>query len=104
VLVGARDADRGARTADEFGGRVLVLDVTDADTIATAAAAVPDLDVLINNAGISLDTGFPLTGGRHRFGGRLPIVEDRAQRLDRLLRLGRDRRAVVSANASGAMA
>jgi NAD(P)-dependent dehydrogenase (short-subunit alcohol dehydrogenase family) len=61
VLVGARDSTRGAQAAAEFGGRPLLLDVTDADTIAAAAAAVPVLDALINNAGISLDTGAPVT-------------------------------------------
>jgi NAD(P)-dependent dehydrogenase (short-subunit alcohol dehydrogenase family) len=38
-----------------------LLDVTVADTVAAAAAAVPELDVLVNNAGISLDTGAPVT-------------------------------------------
>jgi NAD(P)-dependent dehydrogenase (short-subunit alcohol dehydrogenase family) len=54
---------RGSRRggAAEFGGRSLLLDVTDADTIAAAAATVPELDVLVNNAGISLDTGAPVT-------------------------------------------
>ena len=61
VLVGARDAARGAEVAAEFGGRPLSLDVTDADSIAAAAATVPELDVLVNNAGISLDTGTPVT-------------------------------------------
>jgi NAD(P)-dependent dehydrogenase (short-subunit alcohol dehydrogenase family) len=61
VLVGARDAARGTDTAAQFGGRPVLLDVTDADTIATAAATVPKLDVLVNNAGISLDTGTPVT-------------------------------------------
>jgi len=61
VLVGARDAARGAEAAAQFGGRAVLLDVTDADTIAAAAAAVPKLDVLVNNAGISLDTGAPVT-------------------------------------------
>jgi NAD(P)-dependent dehydrogenase (short-subunit alcohol dehydrogenase family) len=61
VLVGARDAERGARAASQLGGRVLPLDVIDADTIAAAAAAVGDLDVLVNNVGISLDTGAPVT-------------------------------------------
>ena len=60
VLVGARDADRGERTAAEIGGRALLLDVADRPSIAAAAAAVPELDVLINNAGVSLDTG-PVT-------------------------------------------
>jgi NAD(P)-dependent dehydrogenase (short-subunit alcohol dehydrogenase family) len=61
VLVGARDAARGAEAAADCGGSPLLLDVTDADTIATAAETVPELDVLINNAGISLDTGAPVT-------------------------------------------
>jgi NAD(P)-dependent dehydrogenase (short-subunit alcohol dehydrogenase family) len=61
VLVGARDAVRGAEAAAELGGRSLLLDVNDADTIAAAAAAVPELDVLVNNAGISLDTGAPVS-------------------------------------------
>jgi NAD(P)-dependent dehydrogenase (short-subunit alcohol dehydrogenase family) len=38
-----------------------LLDVTDAGTIARAAATVPELDVLVNNAGISLDTGAQVT-------------------------------------------
>jgi NAD(P)-dependent dehydrogenase (short-subunit alcohol dehydrogenase family) len=61
VLVGARDEARGAEVAAQFGGRPLLLDVTDADTIARAAATVPELDVLVKNAGISLDTGTPVT-------------------------------------------
>jgi NAD(P)-dependent dehydrogenase (short-subunit alcohol dehydrogenase family) len=61
VIVGARDAARGEEVAAEVGGRVLLLDVTNANTIAAAAATVTELDVLINNAGISLDTGAPLT-------------------------------------------
>lgn len=61
VLVGARDAERGAEVAAEIGGRCLLLDVTDAEGIATAAATEPELDVLVNNAGISLDIGAPIT-------------------------------------------
>ncbi len=61
VLVGARDEARGAEVAAEFGGRPLLLDVTDADAIARAPATVRKLDVLINNAGISLDIGTPVT-------------------------------------------
>ena len=61
VLVGARDAARGGEVAGEFGGRPLLLDVTDAGSIAAAAATVSELDVLVNNAGISLDTGDRVT-------------------------------------------
>jgi NAD(P)-dependent dehydrogenase (short-subunit alcohol dehydrogenase family) len=61
VLVGARDAARGEAVAGQFGGRALVLDVTDADSVAAAAASVSTLDVLVNNAGISLDTGALVT-------------------------------------------
>lgn len=61
VFLGARDPDRGARVAAEVGGRLLLLDVTDLASIAAATATVPELDVLVNNAGISLDTGEPVT-------------------------------------------
>lgn len=61
VLVGARDAVRGAEVAAQCGGSALLLDVTDAETIARASAAVTELDVLVNNAGISLDTDAPIT-------------------------------------------
>ncbi|MBV8220437.1 MAG: SDR family oxidoreductase, partial [Solirubrobacterales bacterium] len=39
--------------AAQFGARPLWLDVTDAESIASAAGAVSELDVLVNNAGIS---------------------------------------------------
>ena len=61
VLLGARDVERGEQVATEMGGRVLLLDVTDAASVAAAAAAVPTLDVLVNNAGISLDTAAVVT-------------------------------------------
>lgn len=61
VLIGARDIVRGEKVAAEIGGQALPLDVTDAASVASAAAAVPALDVLVNNAGISLDTGDVLT-------------------------------------------
>ena len=61
VLLGVRDETRGAEVAAQFGGRPLLLDVTDAGSIARAAALVPELDVLVNNAGISLDTGTRVT-------------------------------------------
>src|SRR3984885_5865535 len=61
VLLGVRDETRGAGVAAQFGGRPLLLDVTDAGSIARAAALVTELDVLVNNAGISLDTGTRVT-------------------------------------------
>jgi NAD(P)-dependent dehydrogenase (short-subunit alcohol dehydrogenase family) len=61
VLVGARDAKRGEEAATEIGGQSIVLDVTDPAGVAAAAASVPRLDVLVNNAGISVDTGSVVT-------------------------------------------
>jgi NAD(P)-dependent dehydrogenase (short-subunit alcohol dehydrogenase family) len=57
VWVGSRDAARGARAVEQIGGdaRLLVLDVTDAASIAHAALRVGTLDILVNNAGISGD-------------------------------------------------
>jgi NAD(P)-dependent dehydrogenase (short-subunit alcohol dehydrogenase family) len=57
VWVGSRDAARGERAAGEIGGnaRLLVLDVTDAASIAAAARQAGTVDILVNNAGISGD-------------------------------------------------
>ncbi len=55
VYAGSRDAARGHGTVEEIGGgaRLLVLDVTDAASIAAAESQIGALDILINNAGIS---------------------------------------------------
>ena len=57
VYVGSRDVARGQRAVEEIGGdaRLLVLDVTDAASIASAARQVDTLDILVNNAGVSGD-------------------------------------------------
>jgi NAD(P)-dependent dehydrogenase (short-subunit alcohol dehydrogenase family) len=57
VYVGSRDTARGERAVEEIGGaaRLLVLDVTDAASIADAARQAGTLDILVNNAGISGD-------------------------------------------------
>ena len=62
VYVGSRDAGRGQAAVDELGdgARLLVLDVTNELSLAAAAARVAELDVLVNNAGIS-DAGQPPT-------------------------------------------
>jgi NAD(P)-dependent dehydrogenase (short-subunit alcohol dehydrogenase family) len=58
VWAAARDPERGRAAAEEVRAHPLVLDVTDDQSVQTAAAALADatggvLDVLINNAGIS---------------------------------------------------
>jgi NAD(P)-dependent dehydrogenase (short-subunit alcohol dehydrogenase family) len=61
VWIGARDPERGRAAAEELGARFVELDVTDDASVAAAAETVGELDVLINNAGIS--------------GGRVPVPE-----------------------------
>jgi len=51
VVAAARRLERCEKLAEEIGGRALQLDVTDPDSVAALAAAVPDAAVLINNAG-----------------------------------------------------
>jgi len=57
VYVGSRDAERGGEAVADIGGdaRLLVLDVTNGESIAAAVRQVPSLDILVNNAGISSD-------------------------------------------------
>jgi len=50
-VAAARRLERCEKLAEEIGGRALQLDVTDPDSVAALAAAVPDAAVLINNAG-----------------------------------------------------
>jgi len=55
VYLGSRDAERGRRAAEELGARAVLIDVTDAASVAAAAKAVEaegGLDILVNNAGI----------------------------------------------------
>jgi NAD(P)-dependent dehydrogenase (short-subunit alcohol dehydrogenase family) len=68
VVVGARDLARGEAAARELGGaaRAIALDVTDAPSIAAAAAQLRRdlgrLDILVNNAGIPVGpSSGPLT-------------------------------------------
>lgn len=51
VVVGARRVDRLQALATEIGGTALPLDVTDADSCTAFCAAIPRLNVLVNNAG-----------------------------------------------------
>jgi NAD(P)-dependent dehydrogenase (short-subunit alcohol dehydrogenase family) len=70
VLAGVRDAGRGQAAAAELAAdgadvRFLQLDVTDADSVKSAAAWIEEtfshLDVLVNNAGISVENRAPVT-------------------------------------------
>jgi NAD(P)-dependent dehydrogenase (short-subunit alcohol dehydrogenase family) len=53
VWISARDAARGRQAAGTVGARFVQLDVTDDASATAAAETVRELDVLINNAGIS---------------------------------------------------
>ncbi|WDL96451.1 SDR family oxidoreductase [Alicyclobacillus sp. ALC3] len=68
ILLGSRDETRGqeaaaALNAENIIAQAITLDVTDPDTIQSAVQQIDDqyglLDVLINNAGVSLDGGVP---------------------------------------------
>jgi NADP-dependent 3-hydroxy acid dehydrogenase YdfG len=56
VIAAARRLERCEELAREIGGRALRLDVTDDGSVMELARALPDLDVLINNAGGALGT------------------------------------------------
>jgi NAD(P)-dependent dehydrogenase (short-subunit alcohol dehydrogenase family) len=59
VLLGARDAGRGARAARQLGApniSPVVIDVADDESVGAAAAGIERLDVLVNNAAILYDT------------------------------------------------
>jgi NADP-dependent 3-hydroxy acid dehydrogenase YdfG len=59
VYVGSRDARRGQAAVDEIGGDARLLDVTGPASITDAARQLGARDVLVNNAGISLDSKLP---------------------------------------------
>jgi NAD(P)-dependent dehydrogenase (short-subunit alcohol dehydrogenase family) len=55
VYVGSRDPDRGRRAAAQLGARMVVIDVTDEESVVAAAKSIEadgGLDVLVNNAGV----------------------------------------------------
>jgi len=51
VVLGARRVARLEQLADEVGGRAIALDVTDDASVEAFAADVPEVAVLVNNAG-----------------------------------------------------
>ena len=54
VVLGARRVDRLEEVAARCGGRTLPLDVTDPSSVREFAAAIPEANVLVNNAGLAL--------------------------------------------------
>lgn len=54
VIAAARRVERCERVANEVGGRAMRLDVTDPASVAELAEALPDLELLVNNAGGAL--------------------------------------------------
>ncbi len=55
VVCAARRRERIEALAAEIGGRAVVCDVTDPDSVAALASEVDDVDVLLNNAGGAFD-------------------------------------------------
>ncbi|HEY4421364.1 MAG TPA: SDR family NAD(P)-dependent oxidoreductase, partial [Pseudonocardia sp.] len=51
VVLGARRVDRCAEIASEIDGTAVRLDVTDPESVASFAAAIPVCRLLVNNAG-----------------------------------------------------
>ena len=54
VVAAARRVERCEEVAKEVGGRALQLDVADPDSVAELAKALPELSILVNNAGGAL--------------------------------------------------
>jgi NADP-dependent 3-hydroxy acid dehydrogenase YdfG len=55
VVCAARRRDRIEALAEEIGGRAVVCDVTDPESVAQLAASLETVDVLVNNAGGAFD-------------------------------------------------
>lgn len=54
LVLGARRVDRLEQVAGPLSARAMTLDVTDSESVAAFCAAVPAVDLLVNNAGAAL--------------------------------------------------
>ena len=72
VVIAARDADLGARAAEEIGCGWVRMDLADPNTIHDGLAQVGPVDVLVNNAGILRQT--PLMGENSDFFDALDVM------------------------------
>src|SRR5512132_3894886 len=54
VVAAARRVERCEEVASEVGGRALELDVADPESVAQLGEALPDVSVVVNNAGGAL--------------------------------------------------
>ena len=52
VIIGDVNGAAAQAAADELGATALTLDISDTASVAAAASAFPDVDVLVNNAGV----------------------------------------------------
>ncbi|WP_022929950.1 SDR family NAD(P)-dependent oxidoreductase [Patulibacter americanus] len=105
VVLGARRVDRLEAIAREIDGRALPLDVTDDASVAAFAAQVPEVAVLVNNAGGALGTDqvvdADLDGWRWMFEANvLGVVRVTNALIDRLEASG-DGRVVVIGSIAG---
>jgi NADP-dependent 3-hydroxy acid dehydrogenase YdfG len=105
VVLGARRVDRLEAIAAEIGGRALPLDVTDDASVAAFAAQVPEVSVLVNNAGGALGTdqvvAADLDGWRWMYEANvLGVVRVTNALIDRLEASG-DGRVVVIGSIAG---
>ena len=57
VVIGDIDMEGARRVAGEINGRAVELDVTDPASANAAVASIPDLDLLVNNAGTYREAG-----------------------------------------------
>lgn len=57
VTIGDIDVEGASRVARDIGGTAIELDVTDAESVDRGVASVPELDLLVNNAGTYLEAG-----------------------------------------------